>query len=201
VTPPTRPQGSGTPAPEPRRFSEDDAVQLRGILSDVSTWPQLWHHAGLFLRAKIFLNEQFSAAKVPFAQRTIPTDIPPFIDDDTFRSMLSAAERVADEVGCNHASVYQQAARTITRLIRHLRRERNGRLAAAPSAPTTAEGETADGCSCAAWKANIDILNAPLMLAAARNPSHRGYTGEPFGYCPWCGGGITRAARGAGATP
>lgn len=53
--------------------------------------------------------------------------------------------------------------------------------------------EASDGCSCAAWKANVGKVNAPFMLAAARNPSQHGYDGEPFHYCPWCGVGLTTA--------
>lgn len=47
------------------------------------------------------------------------------------------------------------------------------------------------GCSCPAWRANIDKVNAPFVLQAARNPqTYRGYDGEPFHYCPWCGTGL-----------
>ena len=40
---------------------------------------------------------------------------------------------------------------------------------------------------CSDWKPNIEKVNAPLMLAAARNPHHKQYDGKPFRFCPWCG--------------
>ena len=44
-------------------------------------------------------------------------------------------------------------------------------------------------CDCPEWAPNIEQVNAPLMLAAARNPSASflGYTGVHFRFCPWCG--------------
>lgn len=43
-------------------------------------------------------------------------------------------------------------------------------------------------CVCAEWAPNIEKVNAPLMLAYARNPSAANmYRGVPFRYCPWCG--------------
>lgn len=43
-------------------------------------------------------------------------------------------------------------------------------------------------CVCDDWRVNLPILNAPLMLAVARNPNAgHGYKGKPFAFCPWCG--------------
>lgn len=39
---------------------------------------------------------------------------------------------------------------------------------------------------CAEWTANITKVNAPFLLAAARNPGLE-YDGVPFRFCPWCG--------------
>lgn len=41
-------------------------------------------------------------------------------------------------------------------------------------------------CNCIDWKFNIDKVNAPFMLAAARNPGRINYDGKQFRYCPWC---------------
>ena len=43
-------------------------------------------------------------------------------------------------------------------------------------------------CDCPDWKSNIEKVEAPLMLQAARsgfNPNV-GYHGVRFRYCPWC---------------
>jgi hypothetical protein len=46
----------------------------------------------------------------------------------------------------------------------------------------------ASKCECDLWKANIDKVNAPNMFLHARNPTtYKGYDGEPFHFCPWCG--------------
>lgn len=43
-------------------------------------------------------------------------------------------------------------------------------------------------CTCTEWGPNIAKVNAPLMLAVARNPNTAAmYLGVPFRYCPWCG--------------
>ena len=43
-------------------------------------------------------------------------------------------------------------------------------------------------CDCPAWEPNIIKVNAPLLLEQARNPGRsKGYDGEQFRYCPWCG--------------
>lgn len=44
-------------------------------------------------------------------------------------------------------------------------------------------------CDCFDWQENIEKVNAPLMLQAARSgfdPSVR-YDGKQFTHCPWCG--------------
>lgn len=41
-------------------------------------------------------------------------------------------------------------------------------------------------CNCIDWKFNIDKVNAPFILAAARNPGRINYDGKQFRYCPWC---------------
>lgn len=45
-------------------------------------------------------------------------------------------------------------------------------------------------CNCKDWKANIDILNGPIVLQAIRMGGG-GYSGKPFEYCPWCGKELT----------
>lgn len=41
---------------------------------------------------------------------------------------------------------------------------------------------------CEAFTRNIEKVNAPFLLAAARNPQTcKGYDGDRFVYCPWCG--------------
>lgn len=43
-------------------------------------------------------------------------------------------------------------------------------------------------CKCEDWAENMPKVNAPLMLAVARNPdTAQQYDGKPFEYCPWCG--------------
>lgn len=43
-------------------------------------------------------------------------------------------------------------------------------------------------CDCLDWRENIDEVNAPLMLQAARSGGKwGGYTGKQFTHCPWCG--------------
>ena len=42
-------------------------------------------------------------------------------------------------------------------------------------------------CNCTDWADNIEELNAPLLLQAARSGFQRvGYNGVKFRYCPWC---------------
>jgi hypothetical protein len=41
-------------------------------------------------------------------------------------------------------------------------------------------------CICEKWIANIEKINAPIILQAARTGT-AGYDGEPFIFCPWCG--------------
>lgn len=41
-------------------------------------------------------------------------------------------------------------------------------------------------CNCADWKENIDKVNAPLLLAAARSGGSVQYDGVRFRFCPWC---------------
>lgn len=54
-------------------------------------------------------------------------------------------------------------------------------------------------CACPLWKANIDKVNAPLHLEQARNPATaKGYTGDRFIFCPWCGARLFLAARAGG---
>jgi hypothetical protein len=55
-------------------------------------------------------------------------------------------------------------------------------------------------CSCADWLENLPKVNAPIMLQAARNPHHGGYTGMPFRFCPWCGKGLIDEAKLAAVT-
>ncbi len=40
--------------------------------------------------------------------------------------------------------------------------------------------------SCKDWQENIDMVDAPRMLAHARNPGTADYKGKKFVYCPWC---------------
>lgn len=41
-------------------------------------------------------------------------------------------------------------------------------------------------CDCKDWQENIDKVNAPLMLAAARSGWRVQYDGVCFRFCPWC---------------
>jgi hypothetical protein len=42
-------------------------------------------------------------------------------------------------------------------------------------------------CDCKDWKENIEKVNAPLLLQAARQGFQNvGYDGVRFRYCPWC---------------
>ncbi len=41
-------------------------------------------------------------------------------------------------------------------------------------------------CVCPTWKANIDKIDAPLILAQIRNPKFL-VDFVQFVYCPWCG--------------
>jgi len=53
---------------------------------------------------------------------------------------------------------------------------------------------------CEAWAKNIEKINAPIQLAAARNwNTYRGYDGERFVYCPWCGCLLTQSDGGRSA--
>ncbi|KKM22815.1 hypothetical protein LCGC14_1621430 [marine sediment metagenome] len=38
---------------------------------------------------------------------------------------------------------------------------------------------------CKDWKENIEKVNGPIMLQAARQNT-KGYDGVLFKYCPWC---------------
>lgn len=40
---------------------------------------------------------------------------------------------------------------------------------------------------CEDWKPQCEKVNAPIMLAFARNPQNPQYDGKPFRFCPWCG--------------
>ena len=43
-------------------------------------------------------------------------------------------------------------------------------------------------CTCEKWKKNTPILDGMIEIQAVMswgNP--KGYTGDPFQYCPWCG--------------
>ena len=42
-------------------------------------------------------------------------------------------------------------------------------------------------CTCSLWAQNIEKVNAPRALAAARNPGTADYDGVIFKFCPWCG--------------
>lgn len=42
-------------------------------------------------------------------------------------------------------------------------------------------------CDCKDWSENIDTVNAPIMLAAARSGGRVQYAGKRFTHCPWCG--------------
>jgi hypothetical protein len=43
-------------------------------------------------------------------------------------------------------------------------------------------------CACDEWEPNIKLVNAPNAFLFARNPTtYKGYEGEPFRFCPWCG--------------
>jgi len=42
-------------------------------------------------------------------------------------------------------------------------------------------------CLCPDFKENVEKLNAPFVLAVARNPDAGGYKGKQFQFCPWCG--------------
>jgi hypothetical protein len=47
-------------------------------------------------------------------------------------------------------------------------------------------------CTCEKWKANIDKIDAPLVLAQIRQPGYMvGF--EQFEFCPWCGSPLTSA--------
>ena len=46
---------------------------------------------------------------------------------------------------------------------------------------------------CTLFQENIDKVNAPFKLAAARNPTtFKGYDGVPFKFCPWCGTALSQ---------
>lgn len=40
---------------------------------------------------------------------------------------------------------------------------------------------------CPDWEPNIDKLNGPIMMQAARSGFMWQYDGPQFRYCPWCG--------------
>lgn len=40
---------------------------------------------------------------------------------------------------------------------------------------------------CKDWEDNIKKVDAPLLMANARNPGSCNYEGKSFIYCPWCG--------------
>jgi hypothetical protein len=65
----------------------------------------------------------------------------------------------------------------------------------------TAPRTTTEGCTCDGWKANIGKVNAPFILATARNPrDYKGYDGVPFQFCPWCAAPLA-SAPGDGEEP
>ena len=41
-------------------------------------------------------------------------------------------------------------------------------------------------CYCPDWKANIELLDGPIVQHAIRTGT-KGYGGKPFLFCPWCG--------------
>ena len=43
-------------------------------------------------------------------------------------------------------------------------------------------------CNCLDWRENIDKVNGPIVLQAARQfgTGEGGYDGKKFEYCPWC---------------
>ena len=47
-------------------------------------------------------------------------------------------------------------------------------------------GAAVSVCDCQTWKANIDKIDAPLILAQIRQPSYM-VDFVRFVYCPWCG--------------
>jgi hypothetical protein len=63
--------------------------------------------------------------------------------------------------------------------------EARDKVKAAKSCNETAE--TYEGECCEDWLPQIEKVNAPIILANARNPEYPQYDGKPFVYCPWCG--------------
>lgn len=56
-------------------------------------------------------------------------------------------------------------------------------------------------CDCTDWSENIEKVNAPLLLQAARsgfNPAVR-YDGKLFTHCPWCGNLLKESILALGA--
>lgn len=45
-------------------------------------------------------------------------------------------------------------------------------------------------CTCLDWAVGVDKINAPILLAQARNPrlmDTPAFTFVPWKFCPWCG--------------
>lgn len=42
-------------------------------------------------------------------------------------------------------------------------------------------------CTCEKWKKNTPILDGMIEIQAVMSWGARGYTGDVFEYCPWCG--------------
>ena len=48
---------------------------------------------------------------------------------------------------------------------------------------------------CPDWEPNIDKLNGPIMMQAARSGFMWQYDGLQFRFCPWCGTQIPEPQR------
>ncbi len=53
-------------------------------------------------------------------------------------------------------------------------------------------------CTCDTWKANIDRLDAPLLLAQIRGYK---WDCEVFRFCPWCGAALSVTDTSAAVQP
>ncbi len=86
-------------------------------------------------------------------------------------------------------------------IVLHVRDKVECAIAAAATlalASGLAAGREREMCACEQWEPETAKLNAPLMLAQARNP-HLTQTPEfafkAWEFCPWCGGKSRAALR------
>lgn len=58
-------------------------------------------------------------------------------------------------------------------------------------------------CDCKDWTENIDKVNGPLLLQAARSGFRPeiGYHGKQFKFCPWCATSLREASKADSVSP